>query len=146
MVCPLLTDPQQPSRKFQALPGNELYSFRPRLSCSHRECLVLALVSLAERGMDVLSILIVDDHAAVRRCIRSLMESRSEWKVCGEAADGLEAIEKASALQPHLVLMDLSMPRMGGLEATQIIRRQVPTTKVLVISQNDPTLSSTQAM
>ncbi|HVN19516.1 MAG TPA: response regulator transcription factor [Dongiaceae bacterium] len=96
--------------------------------------------------MALVSILIVDDHAAVRNSIRSLMKSHSEWKVCGEAADGLEAIEKAAALQPHLVLMDLSMPRMGGLEATQIIRRQVPTTRVLVISQNDPTLSSRQAI
>ncbi len=92
------------------------------------------------------TILIVDDHAGVRNSIRSIMDSRKEWKVCGEACNGLEAIEKATALKPDLILMDLSMPQLGGLEATRIIRREVPTTQILVISQNEATLSSRQAI
>ena len=96
--------------------------------------------------MAQIKILIVDDHAAVRNCIRSMMASRSEWKVCGEACNGIEAIEKAATLKPDLVLMDLSMPRLGGLEATRIIRRESPATKVLVISQNDPLMSTRDAI
>jgi two-component system, NarL family, response regulator NreC len=96
--------------------------------------------------MAQITILIVDDHAAVRGSIRSMMESHSEWKVCGEATDGLDAIEKAATLRPDLVLMDLSMPRLDGLEATRIIRREIPTTHVLVISQNDPAVSSCLAI
>ena len=96
--------------------------------------------------MSQLSILIGDDHAAVRSAIRSMMQSKGEWKICGEACNGLEAIEKTTELKPDLVLMDLSMPQLGGLEATRIIRRKIPTTKVLVISQNDPAMSSLQAM
>ena len=92
------------------------------------------------------TILIVDDHAGVRNSIRSMMDSRKEWKVCGEACNGIEAIEKATALKPDLILMDISMPRLGGLEATRIIRRDIPTTQILVISQNEATMSSRQAI
>ena len=92
------------------------------------------------------TILIVDDHAGVRNSIRSIMDSRKEWKVCGEACNGVEAVEKATALKPDLVLMDISMPRLGGLEATRIIRREIPATQILVISQNEPTISSRQAI
>ena len=96
--------------------------------------------------MAQLSILIVDDHAAVRSSIRSMMQSKRGWEICGEACNGLEAIEKTTILKPDLVLMDLSMPQLGGLEATRVIRRRIPTTKVLVISQNDPAMSSAQAI
>src|SRR5579864_8771823 len=79
----------------------------------------------AERTMAG-QILIVDDHAFVRRGLRALLSTRPEWSVCGEAADGLEAVEKAKALRPDVVLMDISMPRMSGIEASRIIRREVP--------------------
>ena len=91
-------------------------------------------------------ILIVDDHEAVRRGIRSILSARPEWKICGEASDGLEAVEKAKALRPDVVLMDVSMPRMDGLEATRIIRKSLPASKVVIVSQNDPTVVNRQVL
>lgn len=90
--------------------------------------------------------LIVDDNEASRRAIRSLLSSRPNWLICGEAADGLEAVDKAKALLPDVVLMDISMPRMNGLEATRIIRRDLPESKVVILSQNDPAIARSQAL
>ena len=95
--------------------------------------------------MRTVRILIVDDHEAVRRGIRSLLASRSEWMVCGEAADGLEAVEKARVLGPDVVLLDVSLPRLDGVEAARTIRRERPETNVIIVSQNDPVLLSRQA-
>jgi len=67
--------------------------------------------------MKPLSILIADDHEVVRRGIRALLEARPEWKICGEAATGREAAEKARKLRPDLVLLDLTMPEIDGLHA-----------------------------
>lgn len=93
----------------------------------------------------LLRILIVDDQQAVLQGVRSLLSSRAEWLVCGEARDGVEAVEKAKLLRPDLVLMDVSMPRMDGLQATRIIRQQVPESKVVLVSQNDPSMVARQA-
>src|ERR1700734_371437 len=87
-----------------------------------------------------LRILIVDDHEAVRGGIRSLLSARAEWSVCGEAGDGLEAVEKAQKLRPDVVLMDITMPRMDGVQATKIIRQEVPEAEIVLISQNDPSV------
>jgi DNA-binding NarL/FixJ family response regulator len=87
--------------------------------------------------MNPLSILIADDHEVVRRGIRSLLEARPEWKICGEAATGREAAEKAEKLRPDLVILDLSMPESGGLEAIQTILAARPGTKILVLTMND---------
>jgi PAS domain S-box-containing protein len=94
--------------------------------------------------MGSLRILIVDDHEAVRRGVRILLSSRRDWVVCGEAGDGFEAVEKAKSLRPDVVLMDISMPGMDGVEATKIIRREVPESKVIIVSQNDLTVVSSQ--
>jgi len=94
--------------------------------------------------MGSVRILIVDDHETVRRGVRILLSSHRDWVVCGEAADGFEAVEKAKSLRPDVVLMDISMPRMDGVEATKIIRREVPESKVIIVSQNDLTVVSTQ--
>src|SRR6202521_4945714 len=94
--------------------------------------------------MGSLRILIVDDHETVRRGVRILLSSRRDWVVCGEAGDGFEAVEKAKSLRPDVVLMDISMPRMNGVEATKIIRREVPESKVIIVSQNDLTVVSSQ--
>jgi DNA-binding NarL/FixJ family response regulator len=85
-----------------------------------------------------LRILLVDDQEAVRRGLRSLLSSRADWSICGEAEDGADAVAKAKALRPDVVLMDVSMPRMNGLDATRIIRRELPESKVVIVSQNDP--------
>jgi PAS domain S-box-containing protein len=92
-----------------------------------------------------LRILLVDDQPSVRNGIRSLLGSRPEWKICGEASDGQEGIEKARELRPDLVLMDVSMPRMNGLDATRVLRRELPGSKVVIVSQNDPLVVSIQA-
>ena len=78
----------------------------------------------------------VDDHAVVRKGVRSLLE-KSGWTVCGEAANGKDAIEQAMALKPDLVLMDISMPVMNGIEATRQMRKLSPETRVIILSMHD---------
>lgn len=84
-----------------------------------------------------LKILIVDDQALVRRAVRQLLESEGGWSICGEAADGRDAISKIQALRPDVVVMDLSMPVMGGLEATRHIHQSCPRVQVLILTLYD---------
>jgi len=78
-------------------------------------------------------LLIVDDHEVVRRGVRSLLADHNRWEVCGEAVDGQDAIEKARELKPDVIVMDVSMPRLNGLEATPIIRSVLPDCEILIL-------------
>lgn len=82
-------------------------------------------------------ILVVDDHEVVRRGVRGLLERHPQFRVCGEAVDGGDAIAKARDLKPDSIVMDVSMPNMNGLEATREIVRFLPQTKIVVLSQHD---------
>jgi DNA-binding NarL/FixJ family response regulator len=85
----------------------------------------------------VRGILIADDHALVRRGLRSMLAVHAEWEVCGEASDGWEAIELARELQPDVIIMDISMPGLGGLQATREIRAALPQTEVLILTMHE---------
>jgi DNA-binding NarL/FixJ family response regulator len=87
--------------------------------------------------MKRLRILIADDHALVRRGARAVLHSKRGWKVVGEAANGLEAVEKAKELKPDVALVDIGMPEMDGVEVVRQIRQQLPDTKVLVLTMHD---------
>jgi len=91
-------------------------------------------------------LLIVDDHEVVRRGIRSLLADHNRWEVCGEAVDGQDAVDKARELKPDLIIMDVSMPRLNGLEATPIIRSVLPDCEVLILSQHESPQMIQQAL
>ena len=79
-------------------------------------------------------ILIVDDHEVVRQGIRTILRSRPQWDVCGEAVNGKDAIEKAKALDPDVIIMDITMPEMNGFEAAAKIAENCPDVPVIMFS------------
>jgi DNA-binding NarL/FixJ family response regulator len=83
-----------------------------------------------------LRIVVVDDHAVVRRGVRALIESRAGWEVVAEAATGREALDAVKRLHPEIVVMDLTLPELNGLEATRQIVRESPHTEVLVLTMH----------
>jgi len=85
-------------------------------------------------SLDALRILIVDDHAAVRKVLREMLHRSPELRVVGEAANGLDAIAEVGALRPHVVLMDISMPLMDGIDATRQIRTAYPSVQIFGLS------------
>ena len=89
--------------------------------------------------MKKIKVLIVDDHTLVRAGIRSLLALVEDIEVVGEASDGKESLAKVKNLMPDVVLMDLAMPVMGGLEATRRLRKEYPAIKVLALTQYDDT-------
>jgi DNA-binding NarL/FixJ family response regulator len=82
----------------------------------------------------VKSILIVDDSAAIRHSLRALLGRQAGWEVCGEAVNGREGLDKALQLQPDLVVLDLSMPIMNGLQAARELQRLMPKLPILMFT------------
>lgn len=82
-------------------------------------------------------ILIADDHEVVRRGVRVLLEARSGWEICGEAVEGREAVDKAGRLQPDVVILDIGMPGLNGLDAARQIRKASPRTEVLILTMHE---------
>jgi DNA-binding NarL/FixJ family response regulator len=82
-------------------------------------------------------ILIADDHDVARKGIRSLLEAHPGWEVCGEAKDGREAVESTARMKPNLVLLDIGMPGLNGLDAARQIRAACPDTSILILTMHD---------
>jgi len=87
--------------------------------------------------MASLRLLIADDNPSVRFGIRMLLESHPGWIVCGEAANGSEAVEQATALKPDVILLDISMPQIDGLTAAPLIRRRVPDAAIIILTLHE---------
>jgi DNA-binding NarL/FixJ family response regulator len=99
----------------------------------HRE---VAMTNRSSDAATALRVLVVDDSAPLRECIRLTLE-REGLVVVGEAADGAQALDQTAATRPDVVLMDLRMPRMNGIQATQVIRRRYPDTQVVLWTGED---------
>jgi DNA-binding NarL/FixJ family response regulator len=87
--------------------------------------------------MASLRILVADDRPLVRYGLRILVEQHDDWIVCGEASDGLEAVEKASSLKPDVVLLDISMPKLDGLSAVPLIREKIPDSDIVILTLHE---------
>jgi DNA-binding NarL/FixJ family response regulator len=87
--------------------------------------------------MATCSILVADDHEVVRKGLVALLHAQPEWQVCGEAAEGREAVEKAFQLDPDVVILDIGMPHLNGLEATRQILKTNPQARVLILTLHD---------
>ena len=84
-------------------------------------------------------VLIVDDHAFIRRGVQTILQSFPEWELCGEAANGSDAVRLVNQLEPDVVLMDITMPGMNGLEATRIIHNSHPRVKIILLTLHEST-------
>jgi DNA-binding NarL/FixJ family response regulator len=87
--------------------------------------------------MQLLRVLLADDHEFIRRGIRSMIEENGEWQVVGEAANGREAVELARTTEPDIVVLDISMPELNGLEAARVIAQSSPQARILILSMHD---------
>ncbi len=82
-------------------------------------------------------VILADDHAVLRSGLRLLLTSQNEFEVVGEASSGIETLSLAEQLQPDLILLDLSMPALGGLDALPALRKLVPSTRILILTMHD---------
>jgi DNA-binding NarL/FixJ family response regulator len=87
--------------------------------------------------MKKINILLAEDHVVVRESIRRSLEAQEQFNVVGEASDGEEAVRMASSLKPDVIIMDISMPRLNGIEATKQIKALQPTTAILILTAYD---------
>jgi two-component system response regulator NreC len=87
--------------------------------------------------MDKIRVLLADDHTLIRSGIATLLQSNKDFLVVGEAADGEEAVRKTGELKPNVVVMDLSMPRLSGMEATKQIKKKYPEVSVLILTMHE---------
>lgn len=85
------------------------------------------------------SVIVVDDHAVIRRGVQGILSPFPEWELCGEAENGQDAIKLAETLKPEIIIMDVSMPVLNGLEATRIIHNILPGTKILLLTLHSST-------
>jgi DNA-binding NarL/FixJ family response regulator len=88
------------------------------------------------------SVLIVDDSEIVRRAMRGFFETLSQWKIVGEAGDGVEAILCALSVNPDVILLDFSMPKLNGIEAASVLKKILPRTQIVVFTVFEDALSS----
>jgi len=91
------------------------------------------------------SVLIVDDNEIIRRGLREFFAAEPDFDVCGEAENGREAIEKAQELHPDLIVLDLSMPVMNGIDAARVLRKLMPTLPLIIFSEYSDALSEAEA-
>ena len=96
--------------------------------------------------MPKLRVLLGDDHTLMRQGLRKIMEERPEWEVVAEVGDGREAVKKCLALKPDVAVLDVAMPLLNGIDATQQITKKVPETKVLVLSMHSDEAYVTRAL
>jgi len=82
-------------------------------------------------------VLIVDDHAFIRRGVQTILHAFPEWEFCGEAENGKEAIRLAEELKPEVIIMDVSMPGLNGIEATRAIRKEQPGVKIVLLTLHE---------
>jgi two-component system, NarL family, response regulator NreC len=82
-------------------------------------------------------VLIVDDHPFIRRGVQSILHAAPEWELCGEADNGSDAIRLSDALKPEIIIMDISMPGLSGIEATRAIHKSHPETKVVLLTLHE---------
>ena len=82
-------------------------------------------------------VLVVDDHAFIRRGVQSILHAFPEWELCGEADNGADAVRLSEALKPEVIIMDISMPGLNGIEATRAIHKNHPETKVILLTLHD---------
>ena len=91
------------------------------------------------------SVLLVDDNAAIREALCQLFTSQADFEICGEAKNGQEAIEKARELRPDLIVMDLSMPVMNGIEAARLLKTSMPSVPLVIFSEYSDVFSENEA-
>jgi two-component system nitrate/nitrite response regulator NarL len=88
------------------------------------------------------SVLIVDDSEVVRKIMRHFLETKTDWKIAGEAADGADAIRAARELSPDLILLDFSMPTMNGVEAASVLKKVVPDVRIAMFTMFSDSLGA----